>query len=156
MKAGRKPKPTELKRLEGNPGQRPLNENEPKPRPIRPECPEWLSDVAKAKWNEVVPRLERTGVLTEVDGDVLAQYCSAFSNWRRYELLAKDEKPVMETASGYLQQSPMVAAVMKASMLVCRLGELLGLNPSSRSRIVVPPGDGDDDEDFLFGKSKKG
>jgi len=29
--AGRKPKPTALKIIEGNPGKRPLNKNEPKP-----------------------------------------------------------------------------------------------------------------------------
>ncbi|MEQ8198694.1 MAG: phage terminase small subunit P27 family, partial [Clostridiaceae bacterium] len=28
---GRKPKPTAIKVLEGNPGKRPLNKNEPKP-----------------------------------------------------------------------------------------------------------------------------
>lgn len=37
---GKKPKPTNLKILEGNPGKRPLNLNEPKPIPIAPECPD--------------------------------------------------------------------------------------------------------------------
>ena len=36
---GRKPKPTALKVLEGNPGKRPLNENEPIPPKGSIKCP---------------------------------------------------------------------------------------------------------------------
>jgi len=155
MVAGRKPKPTELKRFEGNPGGRPLNENEPKPRPIRPDCPEWLTDDAKLVWAKVVPMMERTGVLTEVDGDVLAQYCTAFSNWKQLEIAMREMPLVMTVGKdGYTQQAPLVSACMKASMLVSRLGERLGLDPSSRSRIMVPPGGEGDAEEFLFGSPK--
>ena len=44
---GRKPKPTALKMLEGNPGGRPLNTKEPKPEKKAPRCPSWLEDEAK-------------------------------------------------------------------------------------------------------------
>ena len=36
---GRKPKPTAIKKLEGNPGKRKLNQNEPQPEKTAPECP---------------------------------------------------------------------------------------------------------------------
>ena len=39
---GRKPKPTGIKQLEGNPGKRKLNEREPKPEKKAPSCPKWL------------------------------------------------------------------------------------------------------------------
>ena len=48
--AGRKPKPTSLKVLEGNPGKRQLNPNEPKPDASVPKCPAWLSKEAKREW----------------------------------------------------------------------------------------------------------
>ena len=48
-----KPKPTKLKILEGNPGRRPLNESEPLPQSIAPECPDWLLDEAKKEWNRL-------------------------------------------------------------------------------------------------------
>ena len=44
---GRKPKPTHLKVLAGNPGKRPLPKNEPKPKPIAPRCPQWLDPIAR-------------------------------------------------------------------------------------------------------------
>ena len=44
---GRKPKPTALKALEGNPGKRPLNEHEPMPPKATLRCPAWLEAEAK-------------------------------------------------------------------------------------------------------------
>lgn len=40
--AGRKPKPTAIKELEGNPGKRKLNEFEPKPDMKISSCPKCL------------------------------------------------------------------------------------------------------------------
>src|SRR5262249_22001030 len=40
---GRRPKPTRLKVITGNPGKRPLNEHEPRPEPQIPPCPSELS-----------------------------------------------------------------------------------------------------------------
>lgn len=51
---GRKPKPTNLKILEGNPGKRPLNLKEPKPLQIAPECPKWLKTLAKDIWEKTL------------------------------------------------------------------------------------------------------
>ena len=42
MGAGRKPKPTAMKELEGNPGKRKLNKKEPMPGKGMPDCPKWL------------------------------------------------------------------------------------------------------------------
>jgi phage terminase small subunit len=69
---GRKPKPTHLKVLSGNPGRRPLPESEPKPQPVAPPCPDWLPEEARAKWDELAPELERLGLLTAVDGPAFA------------------------------------------------------------------------------------
>ena len=51
---GRKPKPTALKMLEGNPGGRPLNTKEPRPEKKAPRCPSWLEDEAKKDDVELV------------------------------------------------------------------------------------------------------
>lgn len=49
--AGRKPKPTEVKKLEGNPGKRKLNTKEPIPAKGMPNCPEWLLPEAKEEYS---------------------------------------------------------------------------------------------------------
>ena len=43
---GRKPTPTAIKELEGNPGKRALNDKEPKPVKKAPACPKWLEPEA--------------------------------------------------------------------------------------------------------------
>ena len=48
--AGRKSKPTALKKLEGNPGKRKLNTKEPVPGKGMPDCPKWLLPEAKKEW----------------------------------------------------------------------------------------------------------
>ena len=64
---GRKPKATALKRLEGNPGNRPLNDREPQPPASQPSCPAHLSATAKAEWKRLAQTLNRIGILTQID-----------------------------------------------------------------------------------------
>lgn len=49
--AGRKPKPTAVKKLEGNPGKRKLNTKEPVPAKGMPACLDWLMPEAKKNGN---------------------------------------------------------------------------------------------------------
>ena len=64
---GRKPKPTAMKELEGNPGKHPLNTSEPKPNKKAPACPKWLEPEAKKEWRRLAKQMEAIGILTEVD-----------------------------------------------------------------------------------------
>ena len=51
--AGRKPKPTAVKKLEGNPGKRKLNTKEPVPAKGMPACSDWLMPEAKKEWERL-------------------------------------------------------------------------------------------------------
>lgn len=79
---GRKPKPTQLKIVQGTfrPDRAP--QNEPKPRPIAPDCPLDLSDAARTIWLEIAPSLEKLGLLTEVDGPAFGMLCEAQARYR--------------------------------------------------------------------------
>lgn len=61
--AGRKPKPTAIKKLEGNPGKRKLNTKEPIPAKGMPECPEWLLAEAKKEWERLADLMNQMGFL---------------------------------------------------------------------------------------------
>lgn len=83
---GRKPKPTALKLLEGNPGKRQLNMNEPRlTQKIPPECPDWLEEEAQAEWNRLSETLFEMGILTDLDVAPFAAYCQAYARWREAE-----------------------------------------------------------------------
>jgi len=51
--SGPPPTPTSLKILKGNPGKRPLNKKEPKPKLEIPTCPAHLCPEGKGEWKRV-------------------------------------------------------------------------------------------------------
>ena len=50
---GRKPKPTDVKKLEGNLGKRKLNTKEPVPAKGMPACTDWLMPEARKEWEHL-------------------------------------------------------------------------------------------------------
>ena len=73
--AGRKPKPTAVKKLEGNPGKRKLNKKKPVTAKGMSDCPEWLLPEAKTEWEWLCEKLSLMGVLTEIDMAAFSAYC---------------------------------------------------------------------------------
>jgi P27 family predicted phage terminase small subunit len=80
---GRRPKPTALKELAGNPGHRPLNADEPRPEPGAPEKPKGMGHAANREWDFITGALLKLGILTNVDGKALAAYCDAYGLWEQ-------------------------------------------------------------------------
>ncbi len=150
---GRIPKPTALKELEGNPGKRPLNENEPKPEKKAPSCPKWLEPEAKREWRRLAKDMEELGILTEEDRAAFASYCQAYARWREAEQVISEHGAIIRTPSGYLQQIPQVSIAQTYLKIMNKIAEQFGLTPASRSRIVAGENVGGpiDDMDELLG-----
>ena len=135
--AGRKPKPTKLKLLQGNPGKRPLNDAEPQPR-AGAICPAWLDSVAKAHWKTVAPELERVGILTKIDAAALAAYCKNYSRWVGAEevLTADGTTYKSQTAKGtIIRVRPELKIAEEAMRQMRAFASEFGLTPSSRTRL---------------------
>ena len=134
---GRKPMPTALKKLAGNPGRRPLNEREPEVPPGVPECPDFLNEVARAEWNRVVPILAAAGTLTELDRGAVAAYCFW---WEAFdEAVQKLNKygKMMKSKQDQIYQSPYMSQASQASKQMHIWAAELGLTSSSRTRLVA-------------------
>jgi P27 family predicted phage terminase small subunit len=158
MTRGRKPKPTALRVLQGNPGRRPLPKSEPKPLARAPTAPEHLDDAARLEWDRLTPQLVRLGLLTELDRALLAGYCSAYSLWvhARGELRRELESaggPFSATEAGYLQASPWFRIAQNAAKEMRAFAVEFGLSPSSRTRTTAAQILADDDpaEELLGG-----
>ena len=106
--AGRKPKPTALKKLEGNPGKRKMNTKEPVPGKGMPDCPKWLLPEAKEEWKRLCQKLSEMGVLTEIDMAAFAAYCQSYARWKEAQQHIDEEGSTFETEKGYQQQTPWV------------------------------------------------
>lgn len=143
---GRKPKPTALKVLEGNPGKRPLNDNEPKPEKKAPKCPAWLEPEAKKEWRRMAKTLETMGILTEVDMTAFAGYCQAYARWKDAEEFLTKHGTIFKTPSGYIQQVPQVSIAQTYLKIMKDFCSEFGLTPSARSRIHAGTAKGDIDD----------
>ena len=152
---GRKPTPTAIKELEGNPGKRSLNENEPKPQKKAPACPKWLEDEAKKEWRRLARQMEQMGILTQVDMAAFAGYCQAYARWKEAEEFISQHGTIVKTPSGYWQQVPQVSIAQTYLKIMNKFAEQFGLTPSSRSRIIASSessrGAVDEMEDLLGG-----
>ena len=140
---GRKPTPTHLKLVTGNPGKRPLPKKEPKPELLIPPVPSELCDDAKLEWGRVSVELHRIGLLSNIDRGALCAYCAAYGRWIKAErILRKIEANdpvshglVVKTKSGNIIQNPMVGVANKAMLDMVRYASEFGMTPSSRARV---------------------
>jgi len=166
-KTGRPRKPTALKVLEGNPGQRPLPQNEPKPAPVVniPKPPPWLNSNGKKAWKRLAPELQRLGLLTVVDLEAFAAACQSYGIWVECERFFKKKNP--ETGEPYGRTyeytnkagetneiaRPQVKIGQKAIEHFRSFMTEFGLSPSSRAGIEVKAPEGQDDplESILSG-----
>ena len=156
--AGRPPKPTQLKIIEGNPGKRPLNTNEPQYAADAVRCPMWLDPDAKREWRRVVKLLKANHLATEADVMALAAYCQAYARWKLAEQelskrIEEDGGLYFCTPQGYRQQHPEVSIAQKNQQLMLQAAAKFGLDPSSRSKLSLPTNNRDELDDVLSGRS---
>jgi len=85
MTRGRKPKPTHLKLIEGNPGKRPIRTGPERSATTMPEPPDLLNADARTEWERVAHGLHALRLLENVDRAALAAYCTAYARWVQAE-----------------------------------------------------------------------
>ncbi len=157
--AGRPPKSTAVKKLQGT--HRPHRDvpNEVQSPIGAPPKPDNLPKGASEKWDALVPLLLERRTLSPEDGEILEAFCRTYDQW--VTLAADAAKRVwVGHPKGELFGEILNPAGDRAIRLEVRLtqmGDRLGLNASARSRISARPvPDGDKPkagtaEGFFFG-----
>jgi phage terminase small subunit len=153
---GPAPKPTELRKLEGMAGHRPLPPKEPHYPPGLPVKPKRMSPAAKVIWDELVDEMAGAYILRSVDKRALWHLCEdealieeAYAGiWKMVRALkkkAKDEgkelpagavMSMLSMTSGRMAMS----AVRDLSVRALIQRREFGLTPSSRSRVETLDG----------------
>lgn len=147
---GKKPVPTNFKLITGTFRKDRSSKNEPKPECAIPRMPPELCGDAKQEWAQKSVELHKLGLLTNIDGAVLAAYCSAHGRWARAERALRklgDEGAdglLIKTAKGNIIQNPLVGIANKAAADMSKYAVELGMTPSARARISVAPVPADD------------
>jgi P27 family predicted phage terminase small subunit len=144
--AGRPPKPTELKILQGDRSDR-INTAEPKPSAVATlEPPVELAPRARPLWDRLAPDMARKRVLTDWDRETLANYCRA-------QAMADEAAMDVDKNGGWVtevqKELPDGTIVYKTSRnpaytvwreqvaLTVTLGSHLGLTPAARTKITT-------------------
>lgn len=150
---GPPPSPTAIHLLRGNPGKRPLPENEPQPELALPKPPANLSPAAKREWHKTGKKLLALGVISELDPGAFAIYCQNYTDW-----LATIEKlnktgMLLKRHDGDIYVNPLfkIAAELQAASMRALIE--FGMTPSSRTRVkAIPRRQKDEAEEFLRGR----
>ena len=147
-----KPKPTKLKLLHGEKNKDRIAANEVDPPVAELECPAWLSPVAAEYWDRAVAALHPLRLLTTLDGDLLSQYCEAWSDFHQAREIVEAEGSVCENDKGSSRQHPAMIAKNQAAKRIKELAGKFGMSPVDRVGLDVPkePNQG------RFGKYRNG
>lgn len=142
---GRPPKSIEQRRLEGNPGKRPLPVTMPVSQRLTVlnigdkelRCPTKLHPKARAAWKEIIEELARSGVLVKSDLPMFREFFQMFSRlWQVRDLLEADGL----MSVGSMDQPvahPLLAHEGRLQGQLLRFSEHMAATPIARRRMEL-------------------
>ncbi len=148
--AGRPPKPTALKVVEGNPGKRGISKQEPDPTYLQDlSAPLWLSKVPGAVevWDELAQPLRDAKLLTEVDVTALSQLAVSIAQFRLAATKTGDKlvkSKIIEDDEGEPQEAgehinPWMLVQSMSFKQANTLMQQFGMTPAARTRVAINP-----------------
>lgn len=136
---GPKPKPNLMKKLEGS---KYANDNELPLEPKAPEPPKHLENLAYQEWQRIVPILENTGMLTDMDMAMLAAYCTVYARWVECETFLEKygtiERKMDSKGNQVHKARPEAQLADKYLSQLKSLCSEFGMSPSSRGKMSLP------------------
>jgi P27 family predicted phage terminase small subunit len=144
-------KPVELRLIEGNRGNRPIDLSGLfRPEVGVPDAPSWLLPEAKKAWKRLSVELVRYNLLSAVDRDAFAMLCQTVGRLEQIERAIRARQKVLiaaghEPAEVLLDKTPNGLQVQAAIYQVlnreqAKLHQLLssfGLRPDARARVTT-------------------
>lgn len=144
----RLPKPTELKKLEGNRGKRRLNKQEPDPDYLQDlSPPDWLSAIAKAEWEKHVKALRKARLITEVDTPLFAMAMQSLGNYieaqTHLNALRQDVGSTVlvhkSSEDKMPQPNPWLIIQSMSARQFAMIAKQFGMSPAARTAIQLNP-----------------
>ena len=148
----RRPVPTQLKIVTGNPGKRAINKKEPKPARVIPPCPEHLAGSGKEAWAKLSVMLDGMGVMTEADALALERLVDCYTDIMECrQLIERDGRTYTSESQGgtLIKTNPAVNQLRAADAQFKSYLVEFGLTPAARSKVNAETPDGDEEKDPL-------
>lgn len=156
MTRGRRPLPSAVHKLNGNPGKRKAPAREPRPKAGLPSAPAELGKEGRLEWERVGAELLTLGLVSAVDRAALAGYCFAWERALKAQRKLKREGETITTTRGNVIQHPSLGIYNRAMKQLREFAIEFGMTPAARRRVEsTPPNGGErtgegDAERFLF------
>jgi len=130
-KRGRKKTPTPILKLRGS--WRAKIRKDIELADYKPIPPVELESKPEARkiWDEIVPELEKSGILAKVDAGLLAMLCIARAEFFRWDKAC--ESPIAKTKNGNIISNPIMDARNKAEKRYKDLAALFGMGSANRA-----------------------
>lgn len=147
---GNSAKPNEIKKLQGNPGRRPIKKSVKSQAVKSKPAPVHLDLIAKNEWKRILKTFVNIELITEADLKMLEAYCIMYSKWRQASKEAKLDKKNFNQLSSYYNLELKYLKELKG------LAVEFGFTPSSRAKLgIIDNSDKNDPaQDFLNRKFK--
>lgn len=134
--AGRRPKPTHLKVVQGTLRKHRENVKEPKPQGDLVDAPAHFSQAQRDVWNYAIEHAPK-GLLKRLDLSVLEVWVTACVFHREAVEKVAAIGQIIKTPNGYPVQNPYLANLNKQAQIMLKAATEMGFTPASRSRIVL-------------------
>lgn len=151
---GRPPKPTGVKKAEGNPGKRPLNKSEPTAGK-RPNKPAFLGKYGAQMWQSMIKQLDSMDVLDAADQNSIMLWCLAYDDLRGNREFIKKHggtfTVVDQSGNTVVREHPAARGARESWKAMRGMLSEFGFTPAARVRLGSK-GDGEDELTKLLGE----
>ncbi|KHO62680.1 terminase [Thermoanaerobacter sp. YS13] len=119
--------------------------------------PKWLDKVAQKEFKRIVKEMEQTGILTNIDVDMLALYCDAYSQYIQCCEVIRQEGLMVEYTNKAAETNkvphPLLSKKKQLFEQMKAIASEFGFTPSARARIAIPKQEKKEETKFdrLFG-----
>ena len=144
---GRKPVPTKLRELHGNPRKIPLPKHEPKPEGNLSEAPGWLNERQREGWNYIMAhsppallkRIDCGALITFVVAEDLHRQASIAQGKVGLLVRVRTRASADAPDPGVPTASPYIHIINSQAKIMLKAASELGFTPVSRPRILAGP-----------------
>jgi P27 family predicted phage terminase small subunit len=121
------------------------------------DAPPVLDEVGKKEWARICRQLNKHKLADELDYQLVTAYCSAYSDFIKYQNESKSGRDIFTTEKGYEVKSPVATLKREAMDSMLKFAKELGIGPANRKRLGLMD-EVEEDEFTAFlkkGKAKK-
>jgi P27 family predicted phage terminase small subunit len=133
---GRKPKPTELKIVQGTFRKDRANPRQPAAHGYLLDPPDHLNDEQKEIWRSAIEEAPKN-LLKKIDRSNFEIWVVSYATYRECQKMLAKTSQVIKTTHGNWITNPVLTNMNKQAQLMLKAASEMGFTPASRGRVIA-------------------